>query len=232
MTSPNEPARRAVSLWASLALSATVVVVTFSVATMRETAIGESEIAAADDALKANDWPRAILHAKAAAQATALRSPWPEQGERRLQGIAHDAETRGDASTALHAYGALRAAALSTNAPDTSARWRKEAEAGLVRVATWERKDDSPAKNPAPGPAADRVESGGGAREAAAMREALARNGTPSSWPFAVLGASTAAFVGAGLWLAFGARSKQGVRIAQGILALAVVASGAVLLAN
>ena len=235
MTSPSEAVRGAGPFWGSLALAAAVVVATFIVAAMHETAIGEQEIAAAKEALQANDWPRAILHAKAAAQATAPLSPWPLQGEIYLRTIGHDAETRGDAITALHAYGALRAAALSTDARGTSERWRNEAEAGLVRVATWERTDEGarPAtKVPEPG-SADHAPRGAGSSDAASqMREALARNGTPSSWPFAALAASTFAFIGAGLWIAFGTPGGRGLRIAQSVLALAVVTSGAVLLAN
>ena len=235
MTTPGEPERGATAFWASLALAAAVVVSTLTVAAAQETGLGKREIAAADEALKANDWPRAILHAKAAAQATAPWSPWPEQGERRLQAIGHDAETRGDATTALHAYGALRAAALSTDARATSARWRKEAEAGLVRVAGWESTGERErASARRPGEAGERSD---GPREhgdgpPAAMREALARDGVPPSWPFAALCASTLAFLGAALWMAFGRPGVRETRIAQSILAAAVVVTGAVLLAN
>ena len=236
MTNPDERVRGGVPFWVSLALAVVVVVSTLTVASVHEAAVGEREIAAAKDAVRANDWPRAILHAKAAAQATAPLSPWPAQGEGVLRTIGHDAETRGDASTALHAYGALRAAALSTDAPGTSERWRREAEAGLARVASWERTDEgarTSAKIPEPSPADHAPRSGGSSGAATIdMREALAQSGMPSFWPFAALAASAFAFVGAGLWIAFGAPNVRGVRIAQSILALAVVTSGAVLLAN
>jgi hypothetical protein len=210
MTQASGPEPVPGAFWPWLALAAAVVIATFVVAAVQETGIGKREVAAADEASKANDWPRAIVHAKAAAQATAPLSPWPEQGERRLQAIGHDAETRGDATTALRAYGALRAAALSTDAPGTSTRWRKEAEAGLVRVAAWEGTDGAPA----------------------AMREALAQDGVPPSCPFVVLCVSTLAFLGAAFWMASGRPGMREARIAQSVLAVAALVSGAVLLAN
>jgi hypothetical protein len=234
MTAPGEGRRGAGAFWAALALAAAVIGSTLTVAAVHETGVGKREVAAADLALQANDWARAILHAKAAAQATAPLSPWPEQGERRLQAIGHDAETRGDATTALHAYGALRAAALSTDATGARASWRKEAEAGLVRVAGWEgtgsssrvsarksgeRADAAPGDEPAdPAPAA--------------MREALAQHGVPPAWPFAALCACTLAFLGAALWMAFGGPGARETRIAQSVLAVAALVSAAVLLAN
>jgi hypothetical protein len=226
---PGDPAGSPGAFWASLALAAAVVASTFAVAAAQESAIGKREVIAADEALQANDWPHAILHAKAAAQAMAPLSPWPAQGEQRLRAIGHDAETRGDGATALHAYGALRAAALSTLAPGTSARWRKEAEAGLVRVAAWEGSGDG-ARTSAPKPGDPSDSSRDSA--AAVLRAALAEDPTPPPWPFAALCGSALAFVGAALWMAFGGPGARATRIAHSVLALAIVVSAAVLLTN
>jgi hypothetical protein len=120
------------------ALAAAVAVAVVSALTAREVVVGREELAAADQAVEGADWPDAIAHARAAAQALAPGSPFPEQGMLRLGAIGRGAEARGDDATALLAYGAMRAAALATRAPGAdNAAWRSRAEEGLARVASY-----------------------------------------------------------------------------------------------
>ncbi len=206
----------------AVALAALTVTSVLVVATVHQMAVGRREVAAANDAASRKDWPEAIRHARAAAEAFVPASPWPERGEQCLEAIGHDAETRGDAATALLSYGAARTAALATQAPGASgARWRSEAEAGLARVAGW----DAAATNDGR-PAAARP------REAAqAMLEALAHEPIPSPWSFAALSASVVAVLGGLGWLALavGADERR-ARLAQGVVAVGLITYAAVLL--
>jgi hypothetical protein len=120
----------------ALALAAAVLLAIVAVATARETALGRSELEAADRAAAAADWLEAIAHARAAAEAVAPGSPWPERACGRLESIGRDAEARGDQATALLAYGALRSAAIATRVPlFRSGPWRDRADDDLARVA-------------------------------------------------------------------------------------------------
>ena len=120
----------------ALALAGGVVLAVLAVATARETALGRSELEAADRAAAAADWLEAISHARAAAEAVAPGSPWPERACARLEAIGRDAEARGDQTTALLAYGALRSAAIATRVPlFGSGPWRDRADDDLARVA-------------------------------------------------------------------------------------------------
>jgi hypothetical protein len=123
----------------SAALAGLVVVGVVAVVALRQVSIGQREVAAADEAAARSDWPEAIAHARAAAEALVPGSPWPERGKLRLEAIGRDAEARGDDETSLLAYGALRTAALATSAPpglwSSSRSWRPIAEEGLARVA-------------------------------------------------------------------------------------------------
>jgi hypothetical protein len=122
------------------ALTLAVVVAVAVVGMAREAAIGRAEMEAADRAAASADWIDAIAHARAAAEAVAPGSPWPDRARARLDGIGHDAEARGDETTALLAYGALRAAAVATRGPGSaSALWRAQADDGLARVAAASR---------------------------------------------------------------------------------------------
>jgi hypothetical protein len=123
---------------AALVLVAAFTVVALAAA--REASIGARESALADAAAARADWPEAIAHARAAAQALSPASPWPERGLRRLDAIGHDAEARGDVETAIFAYGAMRTAALSTSSSlggvgGNAAHWRARADEGLARLA-------------------------------------------------------------------------------------------------
>jgi hypothetical protein len=122
--------------------AALVALAVVAVATVNERALGrEAADAAAADAAR-GDWAGSVAHARAAAEAHAPGSPWPDEGFRRLDAIGHDAVVRGDAATALLAYGAMQGAAatavtglarplLGLGADDT---WRARAEDGLARL--------------------------------------------------------------------------------------------------
>jgi hypothetical protein len=160
---------RAVAL---LCILGCTVAAVLAIVTAREFALGREEVAAADESARTADWAEAIVHARAAAQALALGSPWPDLGFARMQSLGRDAEARGDQRTALLAYGAMRTAALSTRAFGShAARWRLEAEESLGRVAA---RRDAPALLPA---------------SADAMRSALAAEDSPSLPRRALLGA-------------------------------------------
>jgi hypothetical protein len=121
---------------ASALIAAALVLSVLAVAAAREASIGRSELAAANVATGRADWPAAIAHARAAAEAVAPGSSCPEEGLRRLEAIGHDAAARGDEETALLAYGAMRTAALATQSPWSSrGPWRARAEEGLAKVA-------------------------------------------------------------------------------------------------
>ena len=103
------------------AAAALGVVALVAVFTARQLSTGEAHAAAADVAASKSDWPEAIAHSRAAAEA------------------------RGDDDTALLAYGAMRAAALATRGPGSGwARRREQAEAGLARVAAARREPAGP----------------------------------------------------------------------------------------
>jgi hypothetical protein len=219
----NAPAETSHSLRGAIGVALFVVAAVVLVASRQELAVGQSEVRAADEAMGRLDWADAIDHAKAAALALAPMSPWPERGGQRLRAIAHDAETRGDATVALRAYGALRAAALATAYPGfASSRWRSEAEAGLTRVVTWET-GGGPAARAAGAPANE---------TAASMRSALMRDTMPKAAVFAVLAASTMILLGGVFWLASGRAGPRSTWIAQGVIAAALLTCGAVLLTN
>jgi hypothetical protein len=207
-----------------VALAALTVTSVLAVATAHQMAVGRREAAAANEAASRKDWPEAIRHARAAAEAFVPASPWPERGERCLQAIGHDAEARGDGATALLSYGAARTAALATQAPGASgSRWRSEAEAGLARVAGWDAAAGTDGRPAAAMP-----------REAAqSMIEALTHEPIPSPWSFAALSASVVAVLGGIGWLALavGADGRR-ARLAQGLVAVGLVTYAAVLLLN
>jgi hypothetical protein len=107
------------------------------IAIARELAIGAAAVGAADAAIGRLDWGAAIDESRAAAEARAPWSPWPERGAERLETIARAAEARADATTALLAYGALRSASLATAAIGSGGgAWRDVADDGLARIAT------------------------------------------------------------------------------------------------
>jgi hypothetical protein len=190
------------------ALTALVVVAALAVLTARETTIGRREVAAADEAADRSDWPVAVGHARAAAEALAPGSPWPERGWHRLEAIGHDAEARGDDPTAMLAYGAMRAAALASGAPGSgSDRWRARAEEGLARVAASRHDLASP-----------RVGADG-------MLDALRENEPPPAWRLALLAAAALAMLGGLARLAWlGGSEARRARVAQALAAAGAAA--------
>jgi hypothetical protein len=118
----------------SAALGGAVVVAMLAVATAREAAIGRTEADAADAAAARADWPDAIDHARAAAEAFVPAASWPVQGLRRLQAIGEDAEARGDHDTALLAYGAMKTATGAVSPWPGRADWGARADEGLARA--------------------------------------------------------------------------------------------------
>lgn len=170
------------------ALPLLVVIALLVVATARENATGRSEMEQAGRAAAAADWMLAITNARAAAEAVAPGSPWPERARILLDTMGREAEARGDESTALLAYGALRAAALATRVTGwTSALWRDKAEEGLARVAAASRDPSAPHVT------------------AEAMRQALRENDPPPARHVALLSAGVL-FLVAGF--AFALRSR------------------------
>jgi hypothetical protein len=118
-------------------LAALVVAGVLGVAASREASAGATEMAAADSDAARGDWPDAIAHARAAAEAFVPASPWPERGFRRLESIGRDATARGDEPTARLAFAAMRTAALETRSPwSDRADWIDRAERGLSQLAT------------------------------------------------------------------------------------------------
>jgi hypothetical protein len=113
-------------------LAAIVFAGVLGVSMARESSTGASDLAAADRDAARGDWPDAISHARAAAEAATPGSPWPERGLRRLESIGRDATARGDESTARLAYAAMRTAALATRSPGSDrAEWVARADEAL-----------------------------------------------------------------------------------------------------
>jgi hypothetical protein len=136
------------SLARAVALAGWVALATLAAGAYREIALGRDAVAASDAAASHADWLEAIAQARAAAEAATPGSPWPERGGERLEAIAHDAEARGDDTTAVLAYGALESAARAAPTYGSrSARWRAAAEEGVRRVAAM--RADTPRERPA-----------------------------------------------------------------------------------
>jgi hypothetical protein len=189
------------------AMAALVVVAATAVLTVREVAVGQAEVTAADTAAARSDWGESIVHARAAAEALVPGSPWPARGWSRLEAIGHDAEARGDDATAMLAYGAMRSAALATRAPGSgSDRWRSKAEDALARVASY------------------RKEVGAPVTPAASMLDALHDTEPPPTATLVLLAAAGVAMLGGLGRLAWagGERAAQ-VLAAIGLITYAVV---------
>jgi hypothetical protein len=113
-----------------------VVVAVLVVAIVHQYGIGQAQAAAAESDAGRSDWTSAIPHARAAAEAGAPGSRWPDEGFRRLEAIGHDAEARADGRTALQAYGAMLTAASGRFGTGT---WRARAEVALTRLGQRDR---------------------------------------------------------------------------------------------
>lgn len=197
------------------ALAALLVVGVVAIGTARQLRTGSAEVELADAAASKSDWPMAIAHARAAAEALAPGSPWPERGWLRLEAIGHDAEARGDDETALLAYGAMRAGALATRGPLSGwVRRRAQAEEGLARVAASERS-----------PTAQHVTSD-------VMLEALHESEPPATWLVVTLAAAALAMIGGLGRLAWLGGEARGARVAQAVAAAGLLAYAAVTLTH
>ncbi len=186
-------------------LAAACVVGTLAI---RELSMGHDEAIAGDVMAARANWPAAVAHARAAAEASVPGSPWAGRGFRRLEWIGHEAEVRGDDVTALLAYGAIRTAALATRSPFSGAGWRSVGEGGLARAAASRGTD------------AER-------RAAAAAMVLALRSGTDGPGPrtFLLLSASSLAMLVGVAWVANGARFALAGRglVAAGFLTYALV---------
>lgn len=190
-----------------LSVLALVVVTVVAIVTVREVAIGRAEVALCDAAVQKSDWPEAIGHARAAAEALVPGSPWPEQGWMRLEAIGHDAEARGDDETALLAYGAMRAAALATRGPASGGAMRRaQAEEALARVAASGRDPTGPHAT------------------TDAMLEVLRDKAPPPPWLLVALAASAIATLTALGRLAWLGDAAAKARVTQGVAALGFIA--------
>jgi hypothetical protein len=192
----------------------TIAAMTLGVAIARETAIGAEAVASADAAIARSDWPEAVGRSRAAAEAIAPLSPWPDRGASRLLQIAAAAEARGDASTALLAYGALRSAAVAAWGVDgRSGRWRDQAAEGLAR--------------------ATQARSGAGlprAREADTSAPIDFRRAEgPGAWSIAAIALAGASALAGVVSIA---TRRLDVRLGQALLAVGVVAYAIQLLLN
>lgn len=184
-----------------------------AILTAREVAIGRDEIAMADTAAGKSDWPMAISHARAAAEALAPGSPWPERGWQRLEAVGHDAEVRGDDAVALLAYGAMRSAAMATRGPLSGwATRRAQADDGLARVGASVRDPTGPRAT---------LET---------MNDALHADEPPALWRLYAVTASAVALLGGLGRLAWSGEAAAGTRVAQALAAAGLVAYAVVAL--
>lgn len=199
-----------------ISLGVLVAVVVVAVVTVREVSIGQSEAAAAEASAARSEWPEAIAHARAAAQARVPGSPWPGRGKARLEAMGRDAEARGDEETALLAYGALRTSAIATRAAFGSSvstdRWRLAAEEGLARVA------------------ARQVFPRGPSFSAESMLDDLRGVQGPAEWKFALLAAASLAVIVAMARLVWRGDGGRHARNAQTIALLGFAAYAIILL--
>jgi hypothetical protein len=183
----------------TLALCVAAVVV--AIVSVRQVSIGRNEDAAAEAAMFRSDWPEAIAHALATAEACVPGSPWPERGRLRLEAIGRDAEARSDQRTALLAYGALRTAALATRNPLSwlmNDRWRKKADNAIARAAASRGEMNTPRISPE------------------LMLHELDDTQSPGPWTYSLLTAASLMILGALAHLAgptLGARGARAIAL-------------------
>jgi hypothetical protein len=137
-----------------------------------------------------------VARARDAAEAAAPGSPYPREGLARLEAIGRAAETRGDERTAVHAWGAMRAAATATSGVlGPSAAWVTLADEGVVRAG---------ARPLVPSPEVH-------AREAT-LRAALGHEDAPSVAMLVLLGVGGLAFFAGCARIAVAARDADALR--------------------
>jgi hypothetical protein len=198
------------------AIAALIAVMVVAVGVERQVSIGRDEVAEAEASAVRSDWPDAIAHARAAAEALVPGSPWPDRGKFRLQAIGRDAEARGDDDTARMAYGALLTASVATRASiwssPSSERWRSTAAGGLARVAAQHE-----------GVRATQISTD-------SMLDELRDAQSPGTWTFALLAAASLAVVGALARIAWLGDSGRGARGTKAVAVLGFVAYAIILL--
>jgi hypothetical protein len=204
----------------AFAVGGLMTVASLAVLASREVALGRDQLVAAEVDAAHGDWADAISHARSAAEARAPGSPWPARAARRLDELAHQAELRGDDDTALVAYGALRAAALSTRSIGASqSAWLAAAADGVARIA---------ARRDAAG--AGRV--GDSHDHASSIRETLRREDSPLTWTFAALALAAFALVGGLSILALSGHRRKWTHAARALCVGGLLIYAAVLLMN
>jgi hypothetical protein len=202
-----------VSLRSELGLGVTALGMVLGVAGARLWVTGRAAALEAERAAAHADWVEAVVRARTAAQSYVPGSPWPDRGKRLLQSIGESAAVRGDRPTALRAFGALRAAAISTSPFGATERpWRRVAEDGLERLA-------------------EAHAAGGGTNLGAVARASLAAEAAPVG-PLTVASLAAAGWaLAAGVWLrSRAATSSRAARFAGALTAGAFAAYGLALL--
>jgi hypothetical protein len=208
-------AARAVGTRSIALVAAATLLGVLLVAAVRETSISRGAIAAADAAASRSEWPEAVARAREAAEALVPGTPWRDQGFRRLDAIGRDALARGDDRVALLAYGAMRTAAIETEAAwSDSARWQATGEDGLAHVAASRR---DPAVVPV---------------SADEMLEALHRTDRPSKTAVAILSVSALAVLGGLAGILLDLASIRARRACQAVAAAGFVGYAIVLLSR
>lgn len=191
------------------------VVVVLSVAIARQYSIGVRSMSASDAAMSRGDVPAAIDEARAAAEARAPFSPYPDRGFERLTALARGAEQSGNWVDCARAWRAVRSAARSTRVMQGDGDERlREANVQLARIGARTRSDVSAATG----------ETLTGAALEEHLRDDLAREEHPSALAYAALGAGGILFyVGIAGFLAGGPKRWPAKWMA------ALVAAGALL---
>jgi len=168
--------------WAALGIALLVAVL--AVAWAGRVAEGRRSLAEADAAVARGDTFDAIMASRAAAEARCPTCTAPDEGYRRLEAIARDAEARGDDATAFAAWRAVRAALLATSAASTSSERRTRAEAAIARFG---HRIDAAAVAAGSPPTV--------AAEEPRLAAALATRDVPSATAFAVVAAGALVFL-------------------------------------
>jgi hypothetical protein len=177
-----------------------VVLAFFAVAIASRVSAGAAAVTASDRALASGDRLLAIEEARAAAEAVAPGSPYPDRGYARLDALAREAESRDDDQTAAAAWRAMRTASIGTRGLGLAKdRELERANAGIARTATRVRgaaRTELPGEAPGVASGAASGVSSPGVSSPAERRvlDALARDETPPVRVFAMLGAGALLF--------------------------------------
>jgi hypothetical protein len=111
-----------------------VVLLIVIVAWISRSSEGKKSLDACDAAVKRGDRIEAIVFARAAAESRCPLCSSSETGYQRLQTIAKEAEGRGEDTTAVAAWRAVRAASLSSVVIDTQTARRTHADEEIARL--------------------------------------------------------------------------------------------------